>query len=53
MRVPVAGNPALRMFGFGPVCADGFGIGYIIKDDNMQVPELLSFTSSFTSTKVQ
>lgn len=27
------GNPALRMFGFGPVVADGFGVGYIIKDD--------------------
>jgi carnitine O-acetyltransferase len=26
------GNPALRMFGFGPVSAQGFGIGYIIKD---------------------
>ena len=23
----------LRLFGFGPVVADGFGIGYIIKDD--------------------
>ena len=30
------GNPALRMFGFGPVSAQGFGVGYIIKDDNMQ-----------------
>ena len=30
------GNPALRMFGFGPVSAEGFGVGYIIKDDNMQ-----------------
>lgn len=27
------GNPALRLFGFGPVVPDGFGIGYIIKDD--------------------
>jgi carnitine O-acetyltransferase len=27
------GNPALRLFGFGPVARDGFGIGYIIKDD--------------------
>jgi carnitine O-acetyltransferase len=27
------GNPALRLFGFGPVVSDGFGIGYIIKDD--------------------
>jgi carnitine O-acetyltransferase len=27
------GNPALRLFGFGPVVPDGFGIGYIIKDN--------------------
>lgn len=25
------GNPCLRMFGFGAVVPDGFGIGYIIK----------------------
>ncbi|KAI5955597.1 YAT1 [Candida jiufengensis] len=29
------GNPALRLFGFGPVTANGFGIGYIIKDDSI------------------
>lgn len=28
------GNPALRLFGFGPVAANGFGIGYIIKVSN-------------------
>lgn len=26
------GNPALRLFGFGPTSAHGFGVGYIIKD---------------------
>lgn len=31
------GNPALRLFGFGPVAPDGFGIGYIIKDDAISV----------------
>jgi len=31
------GNPALRMFGFGPVSGDGFGIGYIIKEDSISV----------------
>ncbi|PWY98473.1 acyltransferase ChoActase/COT/CPT [Testicularia cyperi] len=31
------GNPALRMFGFGPVVPDGFGIGYIIKDDGITI----------------
>ncbi|KIK54537.1 hypothetical protein GYMLUDRAFT_48663 [Collybiopsis luxurians FD-317 M1] len=31
------GNPALRLFGFGPVAANGFGIGYIIKDDGLSI----------------
>mmetsp|Transcript_22356 Transcript_22356/g.54148 ORF Transcript_22356/g.54148 Transcript_22356/m.54148 type:complete len:750 (+) Transcript_22356:202-2451(+) len=30
------GNPSLRLFGFGPVVQDGFGIGYIIKDNGLQ-----------------
>ena len=30
------GNPSLRLFGFGPVIPQGFGIGYIIKDDGIQ-----------------
>lgn len=31
------GNPALRLFGFGPVVPDGFGVGYIIKDNGKLV----------------
>ena len=31
------GNPSLRLFGFGPVSANGFGIGYIIKDDSINL----------------
>ncbi|KAH0584635.1 hypothetical protein H2248_010167 [Termitomyces sp. 'cryptogamus'] len=31
------GNPALRLFGFGPVAADGYGIGYIIKEDMLSI----------------
>ncbi|WFD36414.1 carnitine O-acetyltransferase [Malassezia cuniculi] len=31
------GNPALRIFGFGPVVQDGFGIGYIIQNDRLTV----------------
>ncbi|CRG89758.1 carnitine O-acetyltransferase [Talaromyces islandicus] len=31
------GNPALRHFGFGPTSGDGFGIGYIIKDDSISI----------------
>ncbi|KAF8801868.1 CoA-dependent acyltransferase, partial [Phlegmacium glaucopus] len=30
-------NPALRLFVFGPVAADGYGIGYIIKEDGISV----------------
>ncbi|GAA5804870.1 acyltransferase ChoActase/COT/CPT [Helicostylum pulchrum] len=29
------GNPALRLFGFGPTVSNGFGIGYIIKEDRI------------------
>lgn len=29
------GNPSLRLFGFGPVVPDGFGIGYIIKENGI------------------
>ncbi|KAL9099886.1 MAG: hypothetical protein Q9163_004678 [Psora crenata] len=31
------GNPSLRQFGFGPTSGDGFGIGYIIKDDSVSI----------------
>ncbi|GAA5932519.1 hypothetical protein JCM1841_000236 [Sporobolomyces salmonicolor] len=31
------GNPALRLFGFGPVTGEGFGLGYIIKDDSIAI----------------
>ncbi|KAL1955779.1 hypothetical protein VTO42DRAFT_8099 [Malbranchea cinnamomea] len=31
------GNPSLRHFGFGPTSPDGFGIGYIIKDDSISI----------------
>jgi len=31
------GNPSLRQFGFGPTSAEGFGIGYIIKDGSVSI----------------
>ncbi|KAL7809883.1 Choline/Carnitine o-acyltransferase domain-containing protein [Trichoderma aethiopicum] len=31
------GNPSLRHFGFGPTSGNGFGIGYIIKDDSISI----------------
>lgn len=30
------GNPSLRLFGFAPVVPDGYGIGYLIKNDGVQ-----------------
>jgi len=41
------GNPALKLFGFGPVVNDGFGIGYIIKDSGLQY----SISSKHRQTK--
>ena len=31
------GNPCLKNFGFGPVTANGFGIGYIIRDSSISI----------------
>ncbi|CAN6661886.1 putative mitochondrial carnitine O-acetyltransferase [Trichomonascus vanleenenianus] len=31
------GNPSLKLFGFGPVSPEGYGIGYIIKDDSITI----------------
>ncbi|KAH6695162.1 choline/Carnitine O-acyltransferase [Plectosphaerella plurivora] len=31
------GNPSLRHFGFGPTSGSGFGIGYIIKDEGINI----------------
>ena len=36
MSTSNCGNPAIRLFGFGPATTDGFGIGYIIKDNGIQ-----------------
>lgn len=31
------GNPALKLFGFGPTSPDGYGLGYIIKEDSITI----------------
>lgn len=41
------GNPSLRAFGFGPTAAEGFGIGYIIKDNSI----CISVSSKHRQTK--
>lgn len=37
MSTSNCGNPALRLFGFGPVAAGGYGIGYIIKEGGISM----------------
>jgi len=46
------GNPSLRLFGFGPVAAQGFGIGYLIKEDGIQfcISSKCRQTSRFCAT---
>lgn len=41
------GNPSLRHFGFGPTSGDGFGIGYIIKEEGISI----SVSSKHRQTK--
>ena len=41
------GNPSLRAFGFGPASGDGFGIGYIIKEESISI----SVSSKHRQTK--
>ncbi|KAA8913262.1 Choline/Carnitine o-acyltransferase-domain-containing protein [Sphaerosporella brunnea] len=41
------GNPSLRAFGFGPTSGDGFGIGYIIKEESISI----SVSSKHRQTK--
>lgn len=41
------GNPCLKNFGFGPVTPNGFGIGYIIRDESIS----LVVTSKHRQTK--
>ncbi|KOH00333.1 carnitine O-acetyltransferase YAT1 [Saccharomyces eubayanus] len=31
------GNPCLKSFGFGPVTANGFGIGYVIREESISI----------------
>jgi carnitine O-acetyltransferase len=37
MSTSNCGNPSLRHFGFGPTSGEGFGIGYIIKDEAISI----------------
>ncbi|KAG0682833.1 hypothetical protein C6P42_002348 [Pichia californica] len=50
------GNPSLKVFGFGPVSENGFGLGYIIKEHRVSIcasskhRQTSRFTSSLETT---
>lgn len=52
------GNPSLKIFGFGPVSENGFGLGYIIKDNKISIcasskhRQTSRFTSSLETTLI-
>lgn len=37
MSTSNCGNPSLKLFGFGPTTPEGYGLGYIIKDDSITI----------------
>lgn len=37
MSTSNCGNPSLKLFGFGPTSPEGYGLGYIIKDDTITI----------------
>ena len=46
------GSPALSLFGFGPVVSDGFGLGYMIKNDSISVVITSKYTHRVVSATV-
>jgi hypothetical protein len=45
------GNPALRLFGLGPVAVDGYGLGYFIREDGLSVYVLFLFYHAVPSSQ--
>eukprot|EP00754_Rhynchopus_humris_P041630 Rhum_TRINITY_DN25180_c0_g1::Rhum_TRINITY_DN25180_c0_g1_i1::g.181418::m.181418/K00624/E2.3.1.7; carnitine O-acetyltransferase len=46
------GSSSLRLFGFGPVVADGFGVGYMIKNDSVSFNITAKYSDRSTSCTV-
>eukprot|EP01065_Artemidia_motanka_P044894 TRINITY_DN6468_c0_g2_i2.p1 TRINITY_DN6468_c0_g2~~TRINITY_DN6468_c0_g2_i2.p1 ORF type:complete len:881 (+),score=303.46 TRINITY_DN6468_c0_g2_i2:88-2643(+) len=46
------GSPSLRLFGFGPVVYDGFGVGYMIKNDVISFTITSKYTGSSRSAAI-
>ncbi|RNF20048.1 putative choline/carnitine O-acetyltransferase [Trypanosoma conorhini] len=52
MSTSHCGSSSLSLFGFGPVVGDGFGIGYMVKNDHIDVCITSKFTHPYTSSVV-
>ncbi|KAF8290048.1 carnitine O-acetyltransferase [Trypanosoma cruzi cruzi] len=52
MSTSHCGSSSLSLFGFGSVVGDGFGIGYMIKNDHIDVCITSKYTHPYTSSKV-
>ncbi|KEG14802.1 carnitine O-acetyltransferase [Trypanosoma grayi] len=52
MSTSHCGSVSLSLFGFGPVVGDGFGIGYMIKNDHIDVCITSKYTQPFTSAQI-
>ena len=52
MSTSHCGSSALNLFGFGPVVADGFGLGYMIKNDEIDVVITSKYTHRFISSSI-
>ena len=46
------GSASLCLFGFGPVVSDGFGIGYMIKNNSICFNVTSKYTSPFNSSTI-
>jgi len=49
MSTSHCGSSSLSLFGFGPVVSDGFGIGYMIKNNSIHFNVTSKFTGDMTS----
>ncbi|ORC87718.1 carnitine O-acetyltransferase [Trypanosoma theileri] len=52
MSTSHCGSSSLSLFGFGPVVGDGFGIGYMIKNEHIDVCVTSKYTQPYTSSQV-
>ncbi|KAH9599373.1 Choline/carnitine acyltransferase domain [Trypanosoma melophagium] len=52
MSTSHCGSSSLSLFGFGPVVGDGFGIGYMIKNDHVDICVTSKYSQPYASSQV-